>query len=196
MRQRVGVFGGTFDPVHVGHLAIARAALDDHALDVVTFVPARRSPLKEAAPVAGEADRLEMLRCATADEPRFGVSPVEIERPGPSFTLATLESLRGQGELFLILGSDALRDFARWQEPDRILALATLLIADRPGVPVPASSVPFVRFDAPSLDISSHELRLRAARGRSLRYLVPDPAWIYIEERGLYRATEQAPRTT
>ncbi len=196
LSPRVGVFGGTFDPVHVGHLAIAGAALDDQALDVVTFVPARHSPLKEAGPVAGDAERLEMLRRATAGEPRFSVSTIELDRSGPSFTLATLESLRGQGDLFLILGSDALSDFERWREPDRILALATLLVADRPGVQIAASSVRFVRFDAPSLDISSRELRSRAARGRSLRYLVPDPAWMYIEERGLYRATDRQPRTS
>lgn len=195
MRPRVGVFGGTFDPVHVGHLAIARAAVEDQALSLVTFVPARRSPLKEEVPVASDADRLEMLRRATADEPRFGVSPIELERSGRSFTITTLESLSAEGDLFLIVGSDALRDFERWHEPDRILELATLLVADRPGVPDPVSSIPVVRFDAPSLDISSRELRSRCARGRSLRYLVPDPVWNYIEERGLYRATERSSRT-
>ena len=190
----MGVFGGTFDPPHVGHLAIALAAIEEGAVDVVTFVPARHSPLKEAGPVAGGPDRLEMVRRATLEERRFRVSSIELERPGPSFTLATLESLREQGELFLILGTDALADFGRWREPDRIRALAKLLVADRPGAPVPSTSVPFMRFDAPRLDISSRELRSRAARGRSLRYLVPDPAWTYIEERGLYRATEHRPR--
>ena len=146
--------------------------------------------------MAGGPDRLEMVRLATMGERRFRVSSIELERAGPSFTVATLESLRGQGELSLILGTDALSDFARWREPDRIRALATLLVADRPGAPKPPTSVPFVRFDAPLLDISSRELRSRAANGRSLRYLVPDPAWTYIEERGLYRATEHRPRTS
>ncbi len=190
----MGVFGGTFDPPHVGHLAIARAAIDEGRVDVVTFVPARHSPLKDSPPVARGAERLEMLRRVTADEPRFRVSTVELERPGPSFTLATLESLRDQGELFLILGTDALADFDRWREPDRIRSLATLLVADRPGAPAPASGMPFLRFDAPRLDISARELRARASRGRSLRYLVPDPAWMYIEERGLYRATDHRSR--
>ena len=192
----MGVFGGTFDPPHVGHLAIALAAIEEGAVDIVTFVPARHSPLKDTGPVAGGPDRLEMVRRATEGERRFRISSIELERAGPSFTLATLESLRGQGELFLILGTDALADFARWREPDRIRALATLLVADRPGAPAPPPSVPFVRFDAPRLDISSRELRSRAANGRSLRYLVPDPAWTYIEERGLYRATEHRPRTS
>jgi nicotinate (nicotinamide) nucleotide adenylyltransferase len=97
--SRVGVFGGTFDPVHVGHLAIANAALDELGLDSVYFVPARRSPLKQDGPTASAEDRLAMLTAAIADEPRFRVSPVELDRSGPSFTVDTLESLRGEGDL-------------------------------------------------------------------------------------------------
>src|SRR5438046_1988092 len=111
--MRLGVFGGTFDPVHVGHLAIALAALESAKLDRIVFVPARRSPLKERGPEASEADRLLMLEAAVKDEPRFAVSRVELDREGPSYTVDTLEALRPQGELFLILGSDALADFAR-----------------------------------------------------------------------------------
>ncbi|HEX9436816.1 MAG TPA: nicotinate-nucleotide adenylyltransferase, partial [Candidatus Limnocylindria bacterium] len=101
---RVGVFGGTFDPVHIGHLAIALAALDSVPLDRVIFVPARRSPLKDRDPVASARERVAMLEAAIADEPRFQVSMVELERDGPSYTIDTLESLRREGELFLILG--------------------------------------------------------------------------------------------
>lgn len=194
--MRLGIFGGTFDPVHVGHLAIARAALEAVPLDRVLFVPARRSPLKERGPFASEADRLAMLETAIADEPRFSLSRAELEREGPSYSVETIERLAGEDELFLILGSDALVDFARWKDPERIAELATLLVADRPGAPTPAPGAPVRMFDAPRLDISSRELRARAARGRSLRYLVPEAAWLHIEARGLYRAEGSSPRTS
>ena len=185
--MRIGVFGGTFDPVHVGHLAIAQAALETAGLDRVVFVPAKRSPLKEAAPAASEADRLAMLQVATKDEPRFVVSRVELEREGPSYTVDTLEALRTEGELFLILGSDALADLGRWRSPERIRSLAKILVARRPGAPEPQKSNDALFFDAPSLDLSSRELRARAARGLSLRYLVPDEVWRHIARKGLYR---------
>jgi len=181
----VGIFGGTFDPVHVGQLAIANAALDELGLARVYFVPARRSPLKQDGPIAGPEDRLAMLTAATAGEPRFRVSGIELDRKGPSFTVDTLEALRGEGELFLILGSDAYADFERWREPARIRSLATIVLAARPGAPNAPSGVRML--DSPLMDISSRELRARAARGRSLRYLVPDEVLRYIEEHGLYR---------
>ncbi len=185
--MRIGVFGGTFDPVHVGHLAIAQAALETAGLDRVVFVPARRSPLKDSEPVAGEADRLAMLVLATKDEPRFSVSSVELDREGPSYTVDTLEALRPTGDLFLILGSDALADLAKWRSPERIKELASLLVARRPGAPEPDAASGARAFDAPCLDISSRELRARASRGLSLRYLVPDEVWRHIASGGLYR---------
>lgn len=181
----VGIFGGTFDPVHVGHLAIANDALDELELERVYFVPARRSPLKQDGPVASAEDRLAMLAAAIAEEPRFRVSPVELDRKGPSFTVDTLEALRGEGALFLILGSDAYADFERWREPGRIRDLATIVLAARPGAPNAPRGVRML--DSPLMDISSRELRARAARGRSLRYLVPEAALRYIEEHRLYR---------
>jgi nicotinate-nucleotide adenylyltransferase len=193
---RLGVFGGTFDPVHVGHLAIANAALESVPLDRVLFVLARRAPLKETDPIAAEGDRLKMLELAIAGEPRFAISRLELDRTGPSYTVETLEQLAGPDELFLILGGDALAALPRWKDADRIATLATLLVAERPGAPERAGTAPVVRFDAPRLDISSRELRARAARGRSLRYLVPDPVWKHIEARGLYRAEAPSPRTT
>ena len=187
LRARVGVFGGTFDPVHVGHLAIALAALESVPLDRVLFVPARRSPLKDRDPLASVSDRVAMLEAAVASEPRFALSPVELDRDGVSYTVDTLEALRSEGDLFLILGSDALADLERWREPDRIRELATILVAARPGAPEPDPMHGARAFDAPRLDISSRELRARAARGMSLRYLVPDAVWEHIKERGLYR---------
>jgi nicotinate-nucleotide adenylyltransferase len=185
--MRIGVFGGTFDPVHVGHLAIAQAALDTADLDRVVFVPARRSPLKEHGPAAGEEDRLAMLEAAVKGEPRFSVSRSELDRPEPSYTVDTLEDLKSEGDLFLILGSDALADLPKWRSPDRIRALAKLLVARRPGAPEPDASSRARAFDAPCLDISSRELRARASRGLSLRYLVPDDVWRHIERKGLYQ---------
>jgi nicotinate-nucleotide adenylyltransferase len=182
---RIGVFGGTFDPVHVGHLAIANAALEELALDRVYFVPARRSPLKGDGPIASADDRLAMLTAATRDEPRFRVSRAELDREGPSFTVDTLAGMRGEGELFLILGSDAYADFERWREPQRIRDLATIVLAARPGAPNAPAGVRML--DSPLMDISSRELRARAARGRSLRYLVGEPTLRYIEEHRLYR---------
>ena len=187
MKLRVGVFGGTFDPVHVGHLAIALAALESVPLDRVLFLPARRSPLKDRDPVASVADRVTMLERAIADEPRFALSRVELDRDGVSYTVDTLEALRDQGKLFLILGSDALAELARWRKPDRIRELATILVASRPGAPEPDPRHGAQAFDAPRLDISSRELRARAAGGRSLRYLVPDAVWEHIKGRHLYQ---------
>jgi len=185
--MKIGVFGGTFDPVHVGHLAIAQAALEAAGLDRVVFVLARRSPLKDQGPVASEADRLAMLVLATKDEPRFSVSCVELDREGPSYTVDTLEALQPTGDLVLILGSDALADLPRWRSPERIRELATILVARRPGAPEPDAASGAQTFDAPCLDISARELRARAARGLSLRYLVPDEVWRHIAHNGLYR---------
>ena len=187
LTARIGVFGGTFDPVHVGHLAIALAALESVPLDRVLFVPVRRSPLKDRDPLASTTDRVAMLETAIAREPRFALSRAELEREGVSYTVDTLEELRSQGELFLILGSDALADLARWRAPDRIRELATILVAARPGAPEPDAMHGARTFDAPRLDISSRELRARAARGMSLRYLVPDAVWEHIKRHGLYR---------
>lgn len=184
--KRIGIFGGTFDPVHVGHLAIARAALDCVPLDEVRFVLARRSPLKERGPFASEEDRLAMLRLATAGEGRFAVSTVELERTGESYTVDTLEQFKDDGELFLILGADAAADLERWRNPERVAQLATILVAARPGSAEPLTGGRTILFDAPRLDISSRELRARAARGRSLRYLVPDAALAHLERNGLY----------
>lgn len=188
----VGVFGGSFDPVHNGHLAIAQAALETVPLDRVIFVPARRSPLKDASPTASEADRLAMLELATRDEPRFAVSRIELDRPAPSYTVDTLEALAGEGRLHLILGADAAAQLPRWRDPQRIRELATLLVARR--APVVKLNVPLRRWedpaaivlDTPLMDVSARELRDRVARGLSLRYLVPDAVWAYIEARRIY----------
>lgn len=186
-RARIGVFGGTFDPVHVGHLAIALAALEEVPLDRVLFVLARRSPLKADGPEASEDDRLRMLEAAIADEPRFAISRLELDRPGPSYTVDTLESLRDQGDLFLILGADAADELDKWRDPERVRELATPVVAPRPGWSPPSRADRTVALRSPLLDVSSRQLRALARSGRSLRYLVPDPVRRHIEARGLYR---------
>jgi nicotinate-nucleotide adenylyltransferase len=128
-----------------------------------------------------------MLQAATQDEPRFVVSRAELDREGVSYTVDTLEAMKSEGDLFLILGSDALADLAKWRSPERIRSLAKILVARRPGAPEPDASSGARAFDAPCLDISSRELRARAARGLSLRYLVPDEVWRHIARKGLYR---------
>ncbi len=182
--MNIGVFGGTFDPVHNGHLAIALAALESIPLDRVVFVPARRSPLKDDVPGASEGDRLAMLELATRDEARFSVSRIELDRPAPSYTVETLEALAGEGRLFLILGADAARDLPRWRDPQRVRTLATLVVARRPGSEHDDRAA--IVLDTPLMDLSARELRARAARGRSLRYLVPETVRRYIEEHHPY----------
>lgn len=192
--KRIALLGGTFDPVHVGHLAIAEAAR--RAIDgEVLFVPAARNPLKEDEPSVGAQDRFEMLRLALRDAAGMRVERIELDRGGPSYTVDTLRALAGDGtELSLVVGTDALADFARWREPRGILELATLLIAQRPGAPAPdlgrlrelSSGARLRMLEAPLVDLSSHELRDFARRGGSLRYLVPEPAWRYMVDRGLY----------
>jgi len=201
--MNIGIFGGSFDPIHNGHLAIALAALESIPLDRVLFVPARRSPLKPDAPIAAERDRLAMLELAISDEPRFQCSRIELDRTEPSYTVDTLEALAGEGRLFLILGADAARDLPRWRRPQRVRELATIVVARRAlraQGPLPLGSeggdAAGIPLDTPLMDISARELRDRATRGRSLRYLVPDAVWRYIEDHGIYRLARTRPGAT
>lgn len=193
--MRLALLGGSFDPIHVGHLAIAEAALRQERLDGVVFVPARRSPLKGHEPQAGAEDRHQMVRRAIEDVPRMRVSRVELEREPPSYTVDTLRSFAAQAEeLFLILGVDAFLRLDEWREPAEVLRLATLLVAPRPRVPDPAAALAETGGRArvlasPLVGISSAHLREHARFGGSLRYLVPDAAWRYAAARGLYGQT-------
>lgn len=199
--KRVALFGGSFDPIHVGHLAIAEAARREARLDEVVFIPARRNPLKDDEPTASADDRFEMVRLSLYASPGMRASRVELERPGPSYTVETLRAFSRDGvELSFLLGADALHDVEGWREPSAMLALATLLVARRPGTPDPdvaglrrLSSDARVRLlESPLLELSSRELRAYGRAGGSLRYLVPDAAWRYAASRGLYgqRLTE------
>jgi nicotinate-nucleotide adenylyltransferase len=199
--RRIALFGGTFDPLHVGHLAIAEAARRELGEGgEVVFVPARRNPLKRDEPVVSGEDRYEMLRRALRDASGMRADRIELDRPGPSYTVDSLrEFVRDGSELWLILGADALVDLAHWHEPAEVLRLATLLVAKRPDADAPDVAAlrelsPRARLrllDAPLVDLSSHELREFARGGGSLRYLVPEPAWRYMVDKGLYGQVER-----
>lgn len=196
--MRIGVLGGTFDPVHAGHLAAAHVAMDCAQLDRVLFIPSATPPHRDPAD-AGAEDRLEMARLATAGEPRFGVSDVEVRRGGKSYTSETvreLTRLHPDDEIFLILGWDAARLFATWHEPERIRADASMVVIGRPGTEAPTRD----DLEAAGLDprrtvlclggtpdISASELRASLAAGEPTGDCLPVAVERYIAERGLYR---------
>lgn len=201
--MRLGIFGGTFDPVHLGHLLLAEYAREHALLDKVWFVPAARSPHKQDRQPASDADRIAMLELAIGGHAAFQVSRLEIDRGGLSYTVDTLCELSRQqveADLFFILGGDSLSEFGTWREPQRILELATPLIVSRPGSPpadvgLLASLTTMERIDKirraqfamPQIDISSSEIQDRLRQGLSIRYQVTRAVEKYIETKGLYR---------
>lgn len=190
--RRIGVFGGTFDPPHVGHLVAAVDARQVLDLDVVLLMVAN-VPWQKAASrnISGAEDRLAMTRAAVSDTEGIEVSDLEVRRGGPSFTADTLVELRRgepEAELFVILGNDAAAGFATWERHEEVAAAAHLVVVDRPGSPTPADGpYRWTRVDIPELEVSSTEIRQRVATGRSIRYLVPDGVAPVVAERGLYR---------
>jgi nicotinate-nucleotide adenylyltransferase len=204
----IAIFGGTFDPVHVAHLAVAEAAAETLGLDCVLFVPARQPPHKVGAVISPAEDRLAMVRLAIEGNDRFAVDPLEIERSGPSYTVDTLEAIHARRasdganpDLALILSAEAYRQLPTWRDPVRIVELATIVVAPRGGygdaepdalAGVPGGPDRTVFLDKPRLRLSASELRTWASEGRSLRYLVPDAVAAYIGDHGLYR---NPPRT-
>jgi nicotinate-nucleotide adenylyltransferase len=201
---RVGIFGGVFNPPHIGHLIEAQEALLQLELEMVVFIPAGRAPHREIEDDPGPEARLEMCEYAVGPDDRFGLSRIEVDRPGPSYTVDTLRELRDQrpdDELHLILGGDAAADIASWREPEEVLRLAAVAVAERTGwrrEPITvkmaglkgAERVRF--FEMPRIDISSTMVRRRVAAGKPIRYLVPDRVAEYIAERGLYGAAQGA----
>ncbi len=200
--MKVGVMGGTFDPIHLAHLILAEQARVFLGLDRVLFVPAGAPWRKAERRIAPVADRVAMVRAALAGDPYFEVSLIESERRGPSYTVDTLSVLQRQlgpqAELYFILGQDALADLPNWREPARIVQLARLAVAARPGCPRPdpaalERAVPGIReridvVPMPQVDISSTDIRRRVAQGLSIRFLVPAAVEAYIAAHGLYRA--------
>lgn len=185
----IGLFGGSFDPVHHGHLIVARAAVEALGLDELRFVPAREQPFKQGRHGAPPADRAVMLELAVAGSPGLAVERIELERPGPSYTVDTLEALRARepGAAFtLLLGADAAAELDAWHRARDLPALARIVVFGRPGTPVPSSPLIAGAIEVPALDISATEIRRRARAGAPVRYWVPDAVAEYMARHRLY----------
>jgi len=195
---RIGIMGGTFDPVHFGHLVTAEEALVQFNLDKVVFMPTGRPVRKTHRHVSSAEDRYLMTVIATAANPDFEVSRLEIDRPGDTYTVDTMLQMREihgpRAELFFISGADAVREILTWKDADRFAELCTFIAATRPGFdaePVPMKAGPSTprveAMEVPALAISSSEIRARVAARRPIRYLLPEAVAAYIEKNGLYR---------
>jgi len=198
-QRRVGVFGGTFDPPHDGHVAAARNVADALDLDVVLWIPAGRSPHKPDIRLSPAAARARMVRAVTGEDSRFAMSSLELEREGPSYTVDTLRTLAADPDLadsslFLIIGVDQYRAFDRWRAPSEILDLATVVVMDREGERMsPTESAMgdarpgrVIRVPVPRVDVSSTEVRARVKRGEGPESQVPDSVAALIASEGLY----------
>ena len=199
--MRVGILGGTFDPVHLGHLIIAGEAAEQLSLDRVVFVPAGNPWFKEGNYITPASARLEMLRLAVESNPLFCIDTQELERDGPTYTVDTLEELRnrlgGDVELYFIIGLDAVAELARWKKPERIVELCRFAAMRRPGYTrleaqaldevVPGVGERVCPIENIQVEISSSDIRRRVQEGLSIRYLVPEPVERYIRDKGIYR---------
>jgi nicotinate-nucleotide adenylyltransferase len=199
--QRLGIFGGTFDPIHLGHLVIAEEARASLGLDRVLIIPARVSPFKLGQVTASAEDRLRMVELAIADNAAFQASRLEIDREGPSYTVDTLRQLNDlycpRPELFLLMGTDSLATIACWHQAQELIKLAQIVAYTRPGVSfdpaevdrqVPGLAAVTHLLEAAEMDISSSDIRCRVREGRTIRYLVPSAVEGYIRQRNLYLA--------
>lgn len=186
--MKLGILGGSFNPIHHGHLIIATRAAEALKLDRVLFIPTAISPLKRARDFASPRDRLAMVRAALRADPLFEASDLEIRRGGTSYTIDTLRALRKSrpGKPVLILGADAARLLPQWRSIDEVKRLATFVLVARPGHR-PGRGMPKQYIEVPLLEISSTGIRERVRRGLSIRYLVPDAVDRYIRRKGLYR---------
>jgi len=200
--MNIGILGGTFDPIHLAHLAVAEEARARLDLAEIIFVPAGQPWLKENSPISVAEHRLQMVRLAIADKPYFKLSTVEIDRAGPSYSVDTIAELQEQlgagDELFVILGWDSLAELPLWREPAQLIRMCRLVAVPRPGYPVPdlqklEAKIPglsqrVILMDKPEIDISATDIRKWAARGLSISHLVPEPVEGYIKQQRLYTA--------
>jgi nicotinate-nucleotide adenylyltransferase len=204
-RLKLGIMGGTFDPVHNGHLLIANEAGWRLELDKVLFMPTGDPPHKQDQALTPAANRLEMVRLATLDNPLFEVSTLEIERKGLSYTAQTLKALQieyeGQADLYFIIGVDAAADLLSWNEPDQVVTRAKLVVVDRPGFSLPLAKLQaglpeidlaerIIFLHVPLVEIASTEIRHRVAQGISIRYLLPEEVIDYIQQERIYVSPE------
>ncbi|MFC1926650.1 nicotinate-nucleotide adenylyltransferase [Chloroflexota bacterium] len=199
--NRVGILGGTFDPIHSGHLGIADEMMRQLELQEILFIPAGQPWLKGQEVISSGAQRLQMVKLAIASNPCFKVSTIELERPGPSYSIDTILDLRGSlgagVRLFLILGFDALAGLPQWKEPERLAELCQVVGVGRPSYNefdlndleplIPGASERVIMVDMPQIDVSASDIRRRVSRGLSIRHLVPESVEEYILEHGLYQ---------
>lgn len=204
--MRLGLLGGSFDPIHYGHLLLAESCREQCGLDEVWFLPAATPPHKQDRSLTPAAARIEMLELAIGGQATFRVCRAEVERGGVSYTVDTLAKLAAEDtsrQLFFLLGADSLDDLPHWREPARICELATIVVVGRPGAPTPNYAVlaPLVsaarlddirrhQVEMPPLGLSSSDIRQRVAEGRSIRYRTPRAVEAYIEAHNLYRLPE------
>ena len=202
--MRVGIFGGTFDPIHFGHLVLAEQCREQCRLDEIWFMPASVPPHKQSAVISSAQMRCEMIAFAIAGNAHFRLNKMELERQGPSFTVDTLSRLHADNptrEHFLMIGADSLRDLHTWREPARILELSTIVAVNRGNHPLPDLSelqticgdlvnTRITTVEMPAIDISSTDIRQRIKKNRSIRYLVPRAVEAYIMEHRLYCEAE------
>jgi len=197
-KPRVGMMGGTFDPIHLGHLAIADDVRDALALERILFVPAGAPPHKPASEVTPVEHRVAMVAAAIADNPAFELSRVEVDRPGPSFTVDTVEQLAAAFEVTVILSAETFHELPTWHAPERLFAAARVAVVPREGYAAtdpawlsktfPGREDRVTYVEAPHLGVSSTGIRARIAAGRTVHYLVPPTVAVYIADHGLYRA--------
>ena len=199
--MKLGVLGGTFDPIHNGHLMVAEEARSQLKLTEVLFIPAGRPWLKEDSPISPVEHRVQMVRLAIAANPHFKLSTIEIDRGGPSYTVDTIAELQAQlgsgDELFFIIGRDSVSQLPYWREPDRLIQLCRLVTVPRPGYALPDLSVletlvpglskRLIVLDSPEVDVSATEIRRRVAQGLPIEGLVPEAVEKYIKKHRLYR---------
>ena len=189
--MRIGVFGGTFDPPHLGHLVVASDACAALELDRVLWIPSAVPPHKVHTVRAPAETRLELVEAAIEGDPRFTADGLELCRAGPSYTVDTLRELARRhpgAELVLLIGADNLREIPGWKEPHEILRLARVAVLSRDGAGVPADApIPATAVAVTRVDVSATEVRRRSAAGETIRYLVPDAVRALVERRGLYR---------
>ena len=186
----IGLLGGSFDPIHHGHLLVAQAAAEALGLDEVRFVPARQQPFKVGNHSAAAEDRLRMVELAITDEPRFAVERCEIDRPEPSYTVDTIRALRAREParaLVLLVGADAAAELPSWHQAEEIPQLARVVMFARPGAVDLRAAGTFETIHVPQVDISASEIRRRVRAGRSIRYWVPERVRQHIVTRRLYQ---------
>jgi nicotinate-nucleotide adenylyltransferase len=201
--MRIGLFGGTFDPIHLGHLILAERCREEAGLQEIWFLPSYVPPHKTERTITRFEQRCEMVALATTGQPAFRVERIEKELPPPSFTSETLAELQERhpdNQFSLVIGGDSLRDFATWHNPQKVLELASLVAVPRPGantvtaeelatqLGLPVERVRLKLVECPAIDIASREIRARVAAGKTIRFLVPRSIEEYVRERKLYAA--------